>query len=166
MLLAFEIVLFGGLAYMFYNILRNLDAMQETLRREHAEVLAALAKVERRMATLQQLEASLAVSPLIRAGDSHLAESGAEPSAAPLEQPAPQEQQAPSAQASEPSPARPVQPAPQPVQVMPQQTEGFPTLPFTPPLRPSSGLYPDPSRTGAQPHMEQEPPDRLPELKL
>lgn len=63
MLLAFEVVLFGGLAFMFFCILRNQDAMLRTMREEHAAMLSALAQMEKRVAVLQQLEASLAVNP-------------------------------------------------------------------------------------------------------
>lgn len=63
MLLAFEVVLFGGLAFMFFCILRNQDAMLRTMREEHAAMLAALAQVEKRLAVLQQLEARLVLNP-------------------------------------------------------------------------------------------------------
>lgn len=63
MLLAFEVVLFGGLAFMFFCILRNQDAMLKTMREEHTAMLATLAQVEKRLAVLQQLEARLVVSP-------------------------------------------------------------------------------------------------------
>lgn len=63
MLLAFEVVLFGGLAFMFFCILRNQDAMLRTMREEHAAMLSALAQMEKRVAVLQELEASLAVNP-------------------------------------------------------------------------------------------------------
>lgn len=66
MLLAFEVVLFGGLAFMFFCILRNQDAMLQNMREEHAAILSVLAKLERRIATLQQLEASIAVNPLAK----------------------------------------------------------------------------------------------------
>lgn len=45
MLLAFEVVLFGGLAFMFFCILRNQDAMSKTMREEHAAILSTLAKL-------------------------------------------------------------------------------------------------------------------------
>lgn len=64
MLLAFEVVLFGGLAFMFFCILRNQDSMLKTMREEHGAILSTLAKLEKRIATLQQLEASIAVNPL------------------------------------------------------------------------------------------------------
>ena len=57
MLLAFEVVLFGGLAFMFFCILRNQDSMLKTMREEHGAILSTLAKLEKRIATLQQLEA-------------------------------------------------------------------------------------------------------------
>ena len=60
MLLAFEVVLFGGLAFMFFCILRNQDSMLKTMREEHGAILSTLAKLEKRIATLQQLEASIA----------------------------------------------------------------------------------------------------------
>lgn len=63
MLLAFEVVLFGGLAFMFFCILRNQDAMLRTMREEHSAMLSALAQMEKRVAVLQQPEASLAVNP-------------------------------------------------------------------------------------------------------
>ncbi len=66
MLLAFEVVLFGGLAFMFFCILRNQDAMLDVVRKEHAETLALLEKMEKRLAALQQLEASIAINPLVR----------------------------------------------------------------------------------------------------
>ena len=66
MLLAFEVVLFGGLAFMFFCILRNQDAMSKTMREEHAAILSTLAKLEKRIATLQQLEAGIAVNPLAK----------------------------------------------------------------------------------------------------
>ena len=61
MLLAFEVVLFGGLAFMFFCILRNQDSMLKTMREEHGAILSTLAKLEKRIATLQQLEASIAI---------------------------------------------------------------------------------------------------------
>ena len=64
MLLAFEVVLFGGLAFMFFCILRNQDSMLKTMREEHGAILSTLAKLEKRIATLQQLEASIAINPL------------------------------------------------------------------------------------------------------
>lgn len=64
MLLAFEVVLFGGLAFMFFCILRNQDSMLKAMREEHGAILSTLAKLEKRIATLQQLEASIAVNPL------------------------------------------------------------------------------------------------------
>ncbi len=64
MLLAFEVVLFGGLAFMFFCILRNQDGMLKAMREEHGAILSTLAKLEKRIATLQQLEASIAVNPL------------------------------------------------------------------------------------------------------
>ena len=63
MLLAFEVVLFGGLAFMFFCILRNQDAMLKTMREEHTAMLSTLAQVEKRLAVLQQLEANLVVNP-------------------------------------------------------------------------------------------------------
>ena len=63
MLLAFEVVLFGGLAFMFFCILRNQDSMLKTMREEHGAILSTLAKLEKRIATLQQLEASIAINP-------------------------------------------------------------------------------------------------------
>ena len=57
MLLAFEVVLFGGLAFMFFCILRNQDSMLKAMREEHGAILSTLAKLEKRIATLQQLEA-------------------------------------------------------------------------------------------------------------
>lgn len=63
MLLAFEVVLFGGLAFMFFCILRNQDAMVRTMREEHAGILSTLAQVEKRLAVLQQLEANLVLNP-------------------------------------------------------------------------------------------------------
>lgn len=63
MLLAFEVVLFGGLAFMFFCILRNQDAMVRTMREEHAAILSTLAQVEKRLAVLQQLEANLVLNP-------------------------------------------------------------------------------------------------------
>ena len=72
MLLAFEVVLFGGLAFMFFCILRNQDSMLKTMREEHGAILSTLAKLEKRIATLQQLHQSLgrsaAVSPGREAG--------------------------------------------------------------------------------------------------
>ena len=65
MLLAFEVVLFGGLAFMFFCILRNQDSMLKTMREEHGAILSTLAKLEKRIATLQQLEASIAINPLV-----------------------------------------------------------------------------------------------------
>ena len=53
MLLAFEVVLFGGLAFMFFCILRNQDSMLKTMREEHGAILSTLAKLEKRIATLQ-----------------------------------------------------------------------------------------------------------------
>ena len=38
MLLAFEVVLFGGLAFMFFCILRNQDSMLKTMREEHGAI--------------------------------------------------------------------------------------------------------------------------------
>ena len=67
MLLAFEVVLFGGLAFMFFCILRNQDSMLKTMREEHGAILSTLAKLEKRIATLQQLEASIAINPLATA---------------------------------------------------------------------------------------------------
>ncbi|MFQ8738533.1 MAG: hypothetical protein ACLSAH_23115 [Bilophila wadsworthia] len=64
MLLAFEVVLFGGLAFMFFCILRNQDSMLKTMREEHGAILSTLAKLEKRIATLQQLEANIAINPL------------------------------------------------------------------------------------------------------
>ena len=64
MLLAFEVVLFGGLAFMFFCILRNQDSMLKAMREEHGAILSTLAKLEKRIATLQQLEASIAINPL------------------------------------------------------------------------------------------------------
>ena len=65
MLLAFEVVLFGGLAFMFFFcILRNQDSMLKTMREEHGAILSTLAKLEKRIATLQQLEASIAINSL------------------------------------------------------------------------------------------------------
>ena len=63
MLLAFEVVLFGGLAFMFFCILRNQDSMLKTMREEHGAILSTLAKLEKRIATLQQLEASIVQPP-------------------------------------------------------------------------------------------------------
>ena len=60
MLLAFEVVLFGGLAFMFFCILRNQDAMMQTMREEHAATLETLQKLEKRIATIQQIEAGIA----------------------------------------------------------------------------------------------------------
>lgn len=65
MLLAFEVVLFGGLAFMFFCILRNQDSMLKAMREEHGAILSTLAKLEKRIATLQQLEASIAINPLV-----------------------------------------------------------------------------------------------------
>ena len=48
MLLAFEVVLFGGLAFMFFCILRNQDSMLKTMREEHGAILSTLAKLEKR----------------------------------------------------------------------------------------------------------------------
>ena len=42
MLLAFEVVLFGGLAFMFFCILRNQDSMLKTMREEHGAILSTL----------------------------------------------------------------------------------------------------------------------------
>ena len=39
MLLAFEVVLFGGLAFMFFCILRNQDSMLKTMREEHLSLI-------------------------------------------------------------------------------------------------------------------------------
>ena len=64
MLLAFEVVLFGGLAFMFFCILRNQDSILKAMREEHGAIFSTLAKLEQRIATLQQLEASIAVNPL------------------------------------------------------------------------------------------------------
>ena len=44
MLLAFEVVLFGGLAFMFFCILLNQDSMLKTMREEHGAILSTLAK--------------------------------------------------------------------------------------------------------------------------
>ena len=69
MLLAFEVVLFGGLAFMFFCILRNQDSMLKTMREEHGAILSTLAKLEKRIATLHQsLGRSAAVSPGREAG--------------------------------------------------------------------------------------------------
>ena len=45
MLLAFEVVLFGGLAFMFFCILRNQDSMLKTMREEHGAILGRSAAV-------------------------------------------------------------------------------------------------------------------------
>lgn len=49
---------------MFFCILRNQDSMLKAMREEHGAILSTLAKLEKRIATLQQLEASIAVNPL------------------------------------------------------------------------------------------------------
>mgnify|MGYP000559140463 CR=1 FL=1 len=51
---------------MFFCILRNQDSMLKTMREEHGAILSTLAKLEKRIATLQQLEASIAINSLGR----------------------------------------------------------------------------------------------------
>ena len=64
MLLAFEVVLFGGLAFMFFCILRNQDSMLKTMREEHGAILSTLAKLEKRIATSSSLRPASPSIPL------------------------------------------------------------------------------------------------------
>ena len=156
MLLAFVVVLFGGLAFMFFCILRNQETMLGTLRQEHAEARALLVNMEKRLATLQQIEAAIAVNPQVRQACVR-----------------PQSCASPAQTYAQPAtPAAVSQTPPAPRAFAPDFTiperQGFLERPFTPPVRepadPFGGLSMDPPSSGCA--ESERPKGGLPELKL